>query len=202
MMYIKKIYAITNTENISIVCNIVTRTYIRWINYTSLFPCLWLLQFWFFAGIINHEQMCKLKTKKVKLDIRLMNISYWVSDIRLTFLFIRFFFILCGGTFGTAVTTGLLYHPRMRGEGDCGEISGMKIGRRNRSTRRKPAPAPLCPPQIPHDKTRVWTRAAAVRSQRLTVWAMARPELPTYLQFCKEIKSRLLRNQTDLIYKL
>jgi hypothetical protein len=26
---------------------------------------------------------------------------------------------------------------------------GMKIGRGNRSTRRKPAPAPLCPPQIP-----------------------------------------------------
>jgi hypothetical protein len=36
--------------------------------------------------------------------------------------------------------------------GDCedGELfGGMKIGRGNRSTRRKPAPAPLCPPQIP-----------------------------------------------------
>jgi hypothetical protein len=30
-------------------------------------------------------------------------------------------------------------------EGDCGEIGGMKIGRGNRSTRRKPAPAPFCP---------------------------------------------------------
>jgi hypothetical protein len=28
-------------------------------------------------------------------------------------------------------------------DGDCGEIGGMKIGRENRSTRRKPAPAPL-----------------------------------------------------------
>jgi hypothetical protein len=37
-------------------------------------------------------------------------------------------------------------------EGDC----GMKIGRGNRSTRRKPAPAPLCPPQIPHDQTQAW----------------------------------------------
>jgi hypothetical protein len=27
----------------------------------------------------------------------------------------------------------------------------MRIGRGNRSTRRKPAPMPLCPPQIPHD---------------------------------------------------
>jgi hypothetical protein len=28
-------------------------------------------------------------------------------------------------------------------EGDCKAIGGMKIGRENRSTRRKPAPAPL-----------------------------------------------------------
>jgi hypothetical protein len=51
-----------------------------------------------------------------------------------------FFFNLCGGTSGTAATTGLLYHPRMIGDGDCGEIGGMKIGRGNRSTRRKPSP--------------------------------------------------------------
>jgi hypothetical protein len=38
---------------------------------------------------------------------------------------------------------------------DDGEFGGMKIGRGNRSTRRKPAPAPLCPPQIPLDQTRV-----------------------------------------------
>jgi hypothetical protein len=31
-----------------------------------------------------------------------------------------------------------------------GEIGGMKIGRGNRSTRRKPPPVPLCPPQTPH----------------------------------------------------
>jgi hypothetical protein len=27
----------------------------------------------------------------------------------------------------------------------------MKIGRENQSTRRRPAPVPLCSPQIPHD---------------------------------------------------
>jgi hypothetical protein len=34
--------------------------------------------------------------------------------------------------------------------GDCdGEVGGMNgFGRGNRSTRRKPAPTPLCPPQI------------------------------------------------------
>jgi hypothetical protein len=37
---------------------------------------------------------------------------------------------------------------------DCGAIRRMRIDRRNRSTRRKPAPAPLSPPQIPHVLTR------------------------------------------------
>jgi hypothetical protein len=68
----------------------------------------------------------------------------------------------------TAATTGLLYQPQMIDDGNCGETGGIKIGRGNRSTRRKPAPAPLCPPQIPHDQTRAPTQAAAVGSQRLT----------------------------------
>jgi hypothetical protein len=41
------------------------------------------------------------------------------------------------------------------GDYDDGGFGEMKIGRGNRSTRRKPAPAPLCPPQIPLDQTRV-----------------------------------------------
>jgi hypothetical protein len=59
------------------------------------------------------------------------------------------------------------------GDYDDGEISGM-IGRGNRSTRRKHAPVPLCPPQTPH-AARTRTRAAAVGSQRLTAWATTRP---------------------------
>jgi hypothetical protein len=55
---------------------------------------------------------------------------------------------------GTAATSGLLYKPHMIDEGDCGAIGGMKIVRGNWVTQRKPAPAPLCPPQIPHDHTR------------------------------------------------
>jgi hypothetical protein len=51
------------------------------------------------------------------------------------------------------------------GDYDDGEIGRIKIGRGNRSTRRKPAPAPLCPPQIPLDQTRAPTRVAAVGSQ-------------------------------------
>jgi hypothetical protein len=58
---------------------------------------------------------------------------------------------------GTAVTTGLWYQPQMIGDGDCGAIGGMKMGRWNRSTRRNRAPAPLCPPHIPHKQTRART---------------------------------------------
>jgi hypothetical protein len=63
----------------------------------------------------------------------------------------------------------------MMDDDDCGAMGGMKIGRGNRSTRRKPAPVPLCPPQIPHDQA--WTRVSAVGSQLLTAWAMERPSL-------------------------
>jgi hypothetical protein len=52
------------------------------------------------------------------------------------------------------------------GDYDDGEIGGM-IGKGNRSTRRKPALVPLCPPQTPH-AARARTRDAAVGSQRLT----------------------------------
>jgi hypothetical protein len=68
---------------------------------------------------------------------------------------------------GASATVGLLYQPRMI-DGDYGAVGGMRIGRVNRSTRRKPAPVPLCPPQIPHDLTWVRTRAAAVGSRRIT----------------------------------
>jgi hypothetical protein len=61
------------------------------------------------------------------------------------------------------------------GDYDDGEIDEM-IGRRNRSTRRKPAPMQLCLPQTPH-AVRTRTPAAAVGSQRLTVWATARPSV-------------------------
>jgi hypothetical protein len=76
---------------------------------------------------------------------------------------------------GTASTTGLFYQPQMIDGGDCGVISGIKVDRGNRSTQMKPSPAPLCPPQIPHDHIRARTRPAAVGSQRLTAWVMARP---------------------------
>jgi hypothetical protein len=36
---------------------------------------------------------------------------------------------------------------------ECEAVGGMRIGRENGRVRRKPAPVPHCPPQIPHDLT-------------------------------------------------
>jgi hypothetical protein len=71
----------------------------------------------------------------------------------LSFMLVKYYYYYWGETesLGAAATIGLLYQPQIIGDGDCGEIGGMKIGMGNRSTLRKPASAPLCPPQIPHD---------------------------------------------------
>jgi hypothetical protein len=111
----------------------------------------------------------------------------WLERIGACYVYICTpFFILSGvglSPLGTAATSGLLYRPQMIDEGDWGSIGGMKIGRGNRSTQRKPAPAPLCPSQLPHDQTRARTQAATVGSQRLTAWAMARPFTYTLQSF-------------------
>jgi hypothetical protein len=70
--------------------------------------------------------------------------------------------------FGTAATAGPLYQTQTIDDDDCGAIGGMKIGRGNRNTWRKPAPMPFCPPQIPHNMTGTRTEATAVGSRRLT----------------------------------
>jgi hypothetical protein len=61
----------------------------------------------------------------------------------------------------------LLYQPRMIDD-DCGAVGGMRIGRGNRSTRRKVASVPLYSPQILHELIQVRALTAAVDSRRLT----------------------------------
>jgi hypothetical protein len=69
----------------------------------------------------------------------------------------------------------LLYQPRAIVYEECGGVSGMRIGRGNRSSWRKPAPVPLCSSQIPQDRTLTGTSSAAVENLRLTALTMARP---------------------------
>jgi hypothetical protein len=52
----------------------------------------------------------------------------------------------------------------------CWAVGAMRIGRGNLSTRRKPAPVPLRPPQIPHNMIWARTQAAAVESRLHGMW--------------------------------
>jgi hypothetical protein len=76
--------------------------------------------------------------------------------------------IVGGGVQLGPLGTAAIHRPIVPAPGDYDnrEIGGM-IGRGNRSTQRKPAPVPLCPPRTPH-AARTRTRAAALGSQRLT----------------------------------
>jgi hypothetical protein len=121
--------------------------------------------------------------------------SLWVEQSNLSLFNIHslghttffIFLVSLGGVrlspLGTLATVGLLYQPWMIN--DDWAVGGMRIGRENRITRKKPAPVPLCPPQIPYDQTWDRTRAAAVGSQRLTAWAMTQPRIYNlHLTFC------------------
>jgi hypothetical protein len=68
------------------------------------------------------------------------------------------------GPLGSAATN----RPSVPAPGDYDDGAiGEIIGRGNRSTRGKPAPVSLCPPQIP-PASQTQTRVTGVGSQRLT----------------------------------
>jgi hypothetical protein len=110
-------------------------------------------------------------------DLKLSNLLLKRSGIPILLVFL--IGIVGGGVQLGPLGTVATNRPIVPAPGDYdGEICGMMIGRGNRSTRRKPAPVPLCPPHTPHACLDV-TRPATVGSQRLTVWAMAWPILTT-----------------------
>jgi hypothetical protein len=90
------------------------------------------------------------------------------------FLFLFFFllFIVRGGVHLGPLSTAAIIRPTVPASGDYddGEI-GEIIGRGNQSTRRKPVPVPLCPPQTPH-ATRTRTRAAAIGTSKPYCWML------------------------------
>jgi hypothetical protein len=94
--------------------------------------------------------------------------NYTVEMALDAMIYIKFKIGILGGGIQGPLDTAATNRPIVPtpGDYDDGEIGGM-IGRGNRSTRRKRAPVPLCPPQTPH-VARTRTRAAAVGSQRLT----------------------------------
>jgi hypothetical protein len=68
---------------------------------------------------------------------------------------------------------GLLCQLRRKDEN--GAVGEIRIGRWNRSTRRKPSSVPLCAPQISHGIACDRTWSVAVGSRRPTTWAMYGP---------------------------
>jgi hypothetical protein len=56
--------------------------------------------------------------------------------------------------------------------------------------------------KIPYDQTRVWTRAAAVGSRRLTVWAIARPTISESEHLSEDGQVRPKHVAVDLIVML
>jgi hypothetical protein len=116
----------------------------------------------------------------------LSSVSEWVSTVclrkRLWFnvrLYPVFFYFLGVGWdwvhFVLLQLFCLLYLPRMIND-EYVAAGGMRIDRGSWSTRRKPAPESLCPPQIPHDLIWARIRVVEVGNRRLTAWAMARPQ--------------------------
>jgi hypothetical protein len=96
---------------------------------------------------------------------------------------------------------GLLYQIQMIDD-VCEAVYGMRISRRNWSTHRKPAPALLCAPQIPHYLTWDRTPAAAVGIRRLAAWAMMRPHTPLSQQKIKWPTFTYFGSDTITIAKL
>jgi hypothetical protein len=81
------------------------------------------------------------------------------------------------------------------GDYDDGETGGM-IGKGNRSTRRKPAPVPLCTPQTPQ-AARTRTRAAAVGSGQSSNSDFGYPNTIRSFYFLQEIQEKCI-NMTFL----
>jgi hypothetical protein len=130
-----------------------------------------------------HSIFLSLILLPLKHLMKLLNTKILIMLFFLFYMLDFFFCCIVRGGFQTGFTRDVGHFWSIaHAPGDCedGEFGGLNIGRGNRNTRRKPAPAPIYPPQIPLGQTRARTQAAAVGSQRLTAWAMTRPALHLY----------------------
>jgi hypothetical protein len=119
----------------------------------------------------SRKPLYLLECLKLRNIVTTLNFVWFSINLPFLFRTLRPKFLI--GIVGGGVQLGLLGTAATKrpivpapGDYDDGEIGGM-IGRGTRSTRRKPAPMPRCPPQTPH-AARTRTRAATVGSQRLT----------------------------------
>jgi hypothetical protein len=87
----------------------------------------------------------------------------------------------------------------MIGDGDCGEIGGLKIGRENRSTRREPAPAPLCLSQIPYEPgPPMWEASDYLLSYGAAISAQLRSDNTNQRLTNNEVRNRNKFNRQNI----
>jgi hypothetical protein len=87
------------------------------------------------------------------LGVDFLNLSLATSKIPTLFTCLSGYFLfkfLWGGMRLSPLGTSATNWPIVPAP-ECGALGGMRIGKGNRSTWRKPVLVPLCPPQIPHD---------------------------------------------------
>jgi hypothetical protein len=89
--------------------------------------------------------------------------------------------IFCGAI-STAATPGLLCQPRVIVKMIVEKQMKCRLPGEPKFLEKTCPSATFVCHKIPHDHTRVWTRAAAVWSWRLTAWAMARPMSRRFLR--------------------
>jgi hypothetical protein len=91
------------------------------------------------------------------------------------------YYLVCEAI-GTAATPGLLCQPRLIVKMIVEKQMECRLAGETEVLGEKTCPsATFVHHKIPHDQTRVWARAAAVGSRRLTAWAMARPGISVTL---------------------
>jgi hypothetical protein len=85
-----------------------------------------------------------------------------------------------------------------------GAIGGMKFGRGNRSTRRKPTPAPICPPQNPTWQTRSRTpdrSGGKPATNRLSYGATSCQEyIAKYMSERKTFRTKLVKGNKSRVF--
>jgi hypothetical protein len=77
---------------------------------------------------------------------------------------------------------------------ECGAAGGMRTGRGNWGTRRKPVPEPLCPPQIPQDLS--WNQTWATTVGLPELWHG--PILPGWTRFSSCMSSQHFRSLSSI----
>jgi hypothetical protein len=100
------------------------------------------------------------------------NFTFYLWNFYTTWRHTRKTFFTAG--YSTIISVSKQYRVDYRIINECEGVGGMRIGRVNRSNRKKPAPVSLCPPYISRGITWDRTPAAAVGILPLTASVMAR----------------------------